>query len=305
MERLEWLGVRLALALAGRLPPAVAARFGRLLGRLAWRAGLRRLVCLENLDRALGRELDAAARQAIGRAAYEHLGESFLEFLALPHRDAGALRGRVEIAGLEHVRAALAGGRGAVVASAHYGNWELGCAGGAAHGLPVTLVVAPLQNRAVDDLVQRVRRGAGLEVLARGMALRRVRRSLAANRLVCFMCDQDARRRGEFVPLFGVPASTPKGAAQIAVRLRVPFLPVLNRRLDGGRHRIEFFAPMTPPPGDEAAQVSALLAAFNRWLEAAVRRDPRQYWWAHRRWKTRPPAESGTAAPTLGAALSR
>lgn len=298
LKRLEWLGVRLALALAGALSPPAAARLGRALGRLAWRAGLRRATSLANLERALGPDLDAEARWRIGRAAYEHLGTSFMEFLGLARCDAEVLRRRVEIVGLEHAQAVLRAGRGAIVASGHYGNWELGSAGGAAYGLPITLVVAPLRNRAVDDLVQRVRGGAGQEVLGRGMALRRVRQALAANRLVCFMCDQDARRRGVFVPLFGVPASTPKGAAQIAVRLGVPFLPVLNRRLDGGRHRVEFFTPLTPPPGDEETQVRGLLAAFNAWLEAAVRADPRQYWWAHRRWKTRPPGGAAHPAPT-------
>jgi KDO2-lipid IV(A) lauroyltransferase len=298
MQRwLEWLGVRLALGLATRLPPAAGAAFGRWLGRSAFGLGVRRRVTLDNLRLALGDSYDEAERRRLGRAAYEHLGTSLMEFLGLGRRDPAWLRDQVEVVGREHAEAALAAGRGAIAASAHYGNWEICSAGGAAHGLPVTFVVAPLRNAAVDDLVQRMRRRAGIEVLPRGMALRRLRGALEANRLVAFMCDQDARRRGVFVPLFGVPASTPKGGAQIAVRTGVPFLPVVNRRLPSGRHRVQFFPPLVPPPGDEETQVRALLAAFNRWLEDIVRQDPRQYWWAHRRWKTRPPASPEPAAP--------
>ena len=102
-------------------------------------------------------------------------------------------------------------------------------------------------------------------------------------------CDQDARQRGVFVPLFGTAASTPKGAAQVALRLQVPFLPVFGTRLADGRHRIEFQAPIEPPPrATEEEAVRFLLASFNARLETVVRRDPSQYWWAHRRWKTQP-----------------
>jgi len=297
--------VRLLALLARRLPPRAARGLGRGLGRGAFVLGVRRRVSLDNLERALGREYDAGARRRIAAAAYEHLGTCLMEFLGLPATSAAERRARLDIEGLEHARAALAAGRGAILVSGHYGNWEVASACAAAHGLPLTFVVQPLGNRAVDRLAVEIRTRAGIEVLRRGMALRRVHRTLAANRLVCFMCDQDARRRGAFVPLFGVPASTPKGAAQLALRLQVPFIPGINRRLADGRQRMRFFAPIAPPPGaSEEEGVRALLAAFNSLLEAAVREEPSQYWWAHRRWKTEPPPEAretmGEPAPTPG-----
>src|SRR5262245_45698967 len=123
------------------------------------------------------------------------------------------------------------------------------------------------------------------------MALRRVDDALAANRLVFMMCDQDARRRGMFVDFFAVPSSTPKGAAQLAWRRGAPMLTALGFRTGCRAHHLTIGAPIaTPVPagGDEEAAVRSLLERFNARLEAAIRSAPEQYWWAHRRWKTRP-----------------
>jgi KDO2-lipid IV(A) lauroyltransferase len=292
-EHLEAGAVRLAFRVAGVLPRRSVAPVGRALGRAAFAAGVRRHVCMANLERAFASTHDLRARRRLAVAAYEHLGVALLETLRLPRLEPEERRALLALDGSAHVQAALAGGKGAIVASGHLGNWEVQGAALAAQGYPVTFVVQRLRNRRVDALIDALRRGIGIDVLPRGMALRRVGAALAANRLVFFMCDQDARRRGVFVPFFGVPASTPKGAAQLAVRFGVPFLPGFGWRLPDGSHRAVFHPPVPPPPGDEEMQVRFLLAAFNARLEAAVRGAPAQYWWAHRRWKTAPPSPLG------------
>jgi Kdo2-lipid IVA lauroyltransferase/acyltransferase len=287
---LEHAALKLALGLANRLPEPAARRLGRGLGRAAHGLGIRTAVARANVDRALGASHSDAERRAVVRAAYAHLGESLVEFLALQTARPESLRTHVDLQGEDHIQAALAAGRGAIMASGHLGNWEVMSAGAAARGYPMTFVVQPLRNTRADALVDGLRKRCGIEVLQRGMALRRVEDALAANRLVFFMCDQDARRRGVFVPFFGVPASTPKGAAQLAIRHRVPFLPAFGWRLPMQRHVAVFGPPIAVPAGDEEAAVRTILAEFNARLEAAVLGAPEQYWWAHRRWKTRPPA---------------
>jgi Kdo2-lipid IVA lauroyltransferase/acyltransferase len=294
-ERLEFLAMRGAAAAVAWLPPRAALHFGRWVGRGAFHLGVRRRVSRDNLGRAFGSTRTIAELDHLARAAYEHLGTSFVEFLRLPRLTPAALRDGFELCGEEHLRAALARGRGAIVASGHLGNWEWMGAALAARGYPVTFVVQTLRNRRVDAFVQDIRRGTGIDVLTRGMELRRVGEALAANRLVFFMCDQDARRRGVFVPFFGVPASTPKGAAQFALRMQVPFVPGFGSRLPDGRHRGTIFPPVVAAAGEEDMAVCELLTAFNRCLEEAVRAAPEQYWWAHRRWKTKPPPASSPA----------
>lgn len=287
---LELFGVRVALALSRGLSETSVARLGRGLGRLALGFGVRRRVARENLSRAFAYR-SADELRSLERRVYEHAGQILFEFLSLPRRDAVSLRAHVEIAGREYADAALAHGRGAIVASGHTGNWEVCAAGCAAHGLPMAVVVQAMSNAAVGERIQAVRRGAGIDVLDRGMALRRVRAALGANKLVFLMCDQDARRHGVFVPFFGVPASTPKGAAQMAIRFGVPFLTAFSSRLHDGRHRLTFGAPIEPQREmQESEAIVDVLQQFNRRLETAIGERPDQYWWVHRRWKTRAPA---------------
>jgi KDO2-lipid IV(A) lauroyltransferase len=290
-DSLELGGIRFAGALLRALPETAARHLGRSLGHAAHALGVRRAVARANVDRALGASLSEPERRAIVRDAYAHLGESMVEFLALPRLDRAELVAAVDVVGEEYLQTSLAAGRGAICASGHFGNWEVMGASVAARGYPVTFVVQPLRNARADELLNDIRRHAGIDVVPRGMALRRVDAALAANRLVFFMCDQDARRRGVFVPFFGIPASTPKGAAQLAIRRQAPFLPVLGRRLRDGRHHLVFGPPIAiPSQMAEENAVREVLQAFNARLESAVRTAPGQYWWAHRRWKTAPPA---------------
>lgn len=289
-EALESLGI-LKLRIATRvLPRRQGLAMGRALGRFACRLGLRRAVSLENVRRALGDRLDVHTRQSTVVSAYEHLGMTVVELLQLPRMSWNTRRSSLEFVGREHLDAALERGRGAIVASAHYGNWEFLGAGGVAHDLPVTFVVQRLRNAKVDAMLRQIRESVGIRVVERGMALRQVRDEIAANRLVGIMCDQDARRRGIFVPFFATPASTHKGAAQLAIRLDTPFIPMFVRRLADGRHRMIVREPIQVPPNmreDEA--IYTMMLRFNQMLEEEIRVDPGQYLWMHRRWKSAPP----------------
>jgi Kdo2-lipid IVA lauroyltransferase/acyltransferase len=297
-DALEMLGLQALRSACAVTPYGSGLAIGRGVGRIVFRMGLRRRVCLQNLERAFGAELDARERRGIAARTYEHVGMILAEIALLPRMPMPERRRRLEIVGMEHLERAQRAGRGAVIASAHYGNWEFIGAGGVAHGIPVTFVVQRQRNRRADALLRRTREQLGMRILDRGMAVRRVRAELEANRFVGIMCDQDARRRGIFVPFFGRPASTHKGAAQLALRLGVPFIPLFGRRLPGGRHRMLVLPPIEPPRNaSETDAVRNMMRDFNAVLESVIREEPDQYLWLHRRWKTqRPPAQPAGVA---------
>lgn len=287
------LGIRMIQVLARALPQRFALVCGRSLGRLGWALGVRRRVCEENLTRAMSDQVSAKELRHIGIGAYEHLAIVALEFFRLLHLSETQRRGLLEIEGIEHLRQARERGRGAIVVTGHYGNWEVLGACAVAHGFPATVVAQRLRNPRIDRFLWQAREAMGMHSLERGMALRGVAEHLEANRLVAFLSDQDARRRGTFAPFFGIPASTPKGAAQLALRHRVPFIPFFGMRLPDGRHRMVVHPPLEPPAQvAEEEAVHSLMSRFNVLLEEAIREQPSQYLWLHRRWKTSAPERS-------------
>ena len=195
---------------------------------------------------------------------------------------------RVEIDGLEHLKDAAVQGRGVLLLTAHLGNWELLAAAQPLTGLPLSVVLRPLDQPRLDRVVERLRRRTGAELISKRRALPDVLDALRRGRMVGILLDQNATRaEGIFAPFFGTPASTSRGLAVIALRTEAPVVPVFIRRLERGRHLIEV-GPVVPPPERD---VVAFTTSFNEAIEKAIRRAPEQWFWLHKRWKTRPRPE--------------
>jgi Kdo2-lipid IVA lauroyltransferase/acyltransferase len=276
--------------LLAHFPVRAGLWIGRRLGDLIWLVlPRRRAMTLDNLTRAFGDERPAAELTQLGRRSFEHLGMNLVEACGFFFRAPSVLLSRVELHGMEHVDAAVAQGKGVLVLTAHYGNWELLAASHALGDVPLSVVVRPLDAPVVDRVVERFRRRSGVELIAKRRALREVLEALRRGRMVGMLLDQNASRaEGVFAPFFGVPASTSKALAVISLRSGAPVLPAFIRRTEGGHHRVEVEPPVPAPPGGDVADYTA---AFNRRIEAAIRRAPEQWFWMHNRWKTRPRAE--------------
>jgi len=289
---LGWLALAivtpLGLALAW-LPARVGLWVGARLGDLAWAAlPRRRTVALENLTRAFP-ERPAPELARVGRDSFRHLGMNFVESCVFYFRPPARLLSRVSIEGLSHFEAADALGRGMLLLTAHYGNWELLAASHALARFPLSVVMRPLDSPAFEPILERFRLRSGVELITKRRALTDIVEALRRRRMVGILLDQNAsRREGVFVPFFGVPASTSKGMALIALRTGAPVLPVFIRRRPDGRHVVHAGAPV-PVPSD--GDVVAFTRAFNEAIEAAIRAAPEQWFWLHRRWKTRPEEE--------------
>ncbi len=283
---LEALLARGLFAATRTLPWPGGTRVGAVLGTLAHAARLRRRVAEDNLARAFP-ERDAAERAAILAAHYREAGRIAAEYARLPEL-ARARDGDVvaEIHGLEHFESQR--GRGAIVMTGHYGNFELFGAYFCRLN-PIDFVVKPLSNPRTEALVADLRRRAGVGVIPLGGGLKHIFKSLRAGRWVAMLADQDARRHGVFVPYFGRLASTPEGPARLALQTGVPIMMGFIRRRPDGRHRVDFEAPYFPPGDASEENVRAVTAWHTARLEREVRAHPEQWFWLHRRWKTAPP----------------
>lgn len=288
------LGARgLDRLLGARLSEGMAAW----LGRVVYRLGIRRGVAESQL-RAAFPDRDAAWVRATARASYEHLGREAMAMLRLSRQGAEDVIAATEVEGIEALREAVDAGRGAVVVTGHFGNWEIGGASVAARGVPLDVVAQRQKNPYFDRLINHARARLGMTVIRRGGATRAALRSLRKGRAVALVADQDARRRGIFVPFFGRPASTHRGPAVLALRSGAPVFMGTAIRQPGGIYRSRILPVPVPEGSDPEERADRLTAALAAALEAAVREAPGSYLWQHRRWKTEPlPATAPDSRP--------
>jgi len=299
-HRLEYAGVRLFHWIVNALPMAGARELGAGFGRAAFSLGIRRRVTMAHLERVFGDEKSPAELLAIARESYENFGRMTFEFARFPRLSPALVRETVSLTGGEHLDRALEGGSGAILVGGHFGNWEL-AATLATRGYPLTFLVGEQHNILVDRMMNRLRERFGVEIVPLTGSLLGVLRALRSNRIVAMLSDQDAGRRGVFVDFLGRSASTPYGPGRLAARTGAPLLPGNAVRRDRARHEIVVSPPVAPPPdgmeGEDA--VRHYTQAYTTALESLVRRYPEQYFWMHRRWKTRPPEEPSKASAAV------
>jgi KDO2-lipid IV(A) lauroyltransferase len=274
-------------AAVSALPERAADRFGRRAGRVLQRIGIRKDVVESNLRIAFPDRDDAWIRSTMTKA-YEHLGREAAAMMRLSKLDPVAVIERTIPSGWDDLEDALALGRGVLLVTGHYGNWEIAAATVASRGVPIAAIVRRQGNRLVDERLQALRRNLGVETIYQGQAPSRVPRILRANGVVGIVGDQDARKSGVFVPFFGRPASTHRGPALFALRLGAPVFACIARRLPGDDIRYEVAGERVEfnPTGVLDADVRALTAELALRLERQVRVAPEQYFWFHKRWKT-------------------
>jgi KDO2-lipid IV(A) lauroyltransferase len=295
-HRLEYVGVRVAVGCLKRFPTGLAYRLGERMGVLAWRIGIRREVVLANLSAAVGLT-GGEDPPRIAAACYRHVGRSFAELAVIPGLSADEVKALVTFEGLEHVRAAVDAGRGVIALSGHYGSPEVMTVGLAAHGMDPHVLVAPMRNPLVSDFFSRHREAYGVHPVEVGPSMRELIRVLRKGAMVCMAADQDAGRHGLFVDFLGRAASTATGPVELARRTGAAIVFGTVRRREDGTHVAVIDPPITiEDRGDDAATVRYYVEDLSRRLERAVREVPEQWFWLHRRWKTKPPSKDGAGA---------
>ncbi|CAN5636809.1 lipid A biosynthesis lauroyl acyltransferase [soil metagenome] len=290
-SRVEYAMTRALEAGVTVLPAGAAQRVGEAIGALI-RSPLRirRSTVEDNLRRAFPDASEQWMDQIVAET-YRHLGREAVAMVRLSSLTREQVIEQTTVANWGEIAATLDEGRGALLVTGHYGNWEVAAAAVAARGYPIEAVVKRQRNLRVDARVQEARRRLGVGTIDMSEAPRRIPRALASGHAIGMVADQDARASGVWVPFFDVPTSTFRGPALFALRFGAPVFAAVARRLEDGRYRVESERIQVPRTGDQDRDVLLLTAALAAHLEGAIREDPGQYFWFHKRWKTRPPTE--------------
>ncbi|MCK4545860.1 MAG: lysophospholipid acyltransferase family protein [Candidatus Eisenbacteria sp.] len=290
-HKIEYAAVQGIAVAARALPLRLGLAYGAFLGWLVFDVfRVRRRVTLDNLRNALGEQTPEKERVGIGRRTYMNFGRFMIEFCRFPLLSADNIGSLVEFRGIEHLEQALERGKGVIILSPHFGNWELLGVGLKLIGYRMNFLVGEQHNKAVDSLMNQLRLSTGVGIIPKGYALRGVIQALRGNELVGLLADQDARGSGCFVEYFGRPTSTPRGPASFALKTGAVILPCFILRKPGGRHEVVLEKPIDPVPGDDREEdVRKYTQAHVSVLERYVRMYPDHWFWPHRRWKTKPP----------------
>lgn len=296
LGRKDWLifqALRAILHLLSLLPDFVLYPLGMLGGYIMYVADRRHVaIGMVNLGIAFP-ERSESERRRILRTSYLNLGRGAAEYVRLGGFFYRRLVGRVAYDRFQYwdELKRLYPGRGIVVLSAHFGNFELMATAHALHGHPITLVHHTQHFLAGDALMTWVRERAGVNVVRKRSAARAVLAGLGHGELVGVPFDQNAKR-GEaiFVPFFGEPAATSRTLARVVRRSNALVVPVfIVREPDNRSHRIAIGdAIPLQQTSDPEADIAENTRRFLRPIEDIVRRYPGQFLWQHRRYRTRP-----------------
>ena len=297
-NRAELAAFRAAAAALSALPRSASDAASRALGRWVLSAlPRRRTILRRNLETAFP-EAGAAEIDALARGSAEALGVSLAEFLEVASLSGEEIRRRIEVEGEENLRAARALRRGVFLLSAHLGGWELGAIRAGMLGEPIAPVVRPLDNPLLERELSRRRTRFGNRPISKRDAARDVLRALRRRETIAILIDQNVLpKEAVFVPFFGRLAATTPALARFQIATGAPVVPVFTWPRGGGRYRLIFESPIYAEEfqadPDRDAAVRRATARYMAVTEAAIRKEPSAWLWAHDRWRTRPPEPVG------------
>jgi len=287
------LSARLLLAflwLFHWLPLGVQAAIGSAVGRLGWHlVASRRKVALRNLELCFP-ELGAGERERLAREHFRWLGRSYLERGLLWYASPARLRRLIRVEG--DVGLADRSDKPVMWLVPHFMALDVAGASALLFQNKKAISIYQRQSNAVLDAA--LRRGrlrfGNAEIFSRDEAGKALMRAIRRGDAFFNLPDMDfGTRDAAFVPFFGVQAVTLLAPSRLARALDMIVQPVVAEMLPGGKgYLVRYEAPWTDFPSDDPVADSARM---NRWIESEIRRNPAQYLWVHRRFKTRPPGE--------------
>jgi len=268
-------------------PFSAAPRLGRWLGR-ALRTGSekRTRIAAENLSRSRETLLPHLPAEILEKA-FDNLGQGMVELLMTPRLlQSHRLEGLVRFEKRDVIRRLLDEGRGAILAIAHSGNYELAGIALARSGCPLTSLARPIVNRWMDRYLRRLRTSTGQRILPREAAAPGMVRVLRRNELLVVQMDLDAKDSGVHVDFMGRPMLALRSPAVLSLRVGSPIVVVDTYRA-GGVHHCAFSDPIYPAPFRGLPDpTSALTQCVMERVESQVRRRPDQWMWMLDPWRS-------------------
>jgi len=278
--------------LLGLIPIRVGQFLGRMLGRFLGIAAVGPLkTSLTGLRMVFGDRMSEEELRRLNRRVVIHFAQMLFEVPHVFKLNSENLHRYVYFENEAVFAEALARGKGCFILTGHFGNWELMSAAITLRFKTDGIAVArPVDFSPVEQLMLRLRTRFGTEIVPKKKAMKKLLMGARKNKTMGILLDQNVDwYEGVFVPFMGKPACTNKGLALIAMKTGAPVIPVFSARQPDGRYRVMFEKEVDlVRTGSKIFDTEENTAMFNRIINKYIHWYPEQWFWFHKRWKTRP-----------------
>lgn len=275
--------------IAHLMPIRVNLWIGRRLGGIAFFINKkRRLIAYANLKAAFAKEKSPKELRSITKRVYVNLVQSFAEILSLTKVNKAYANKYVEVVNMERIENAGKSGRGTMLLTAHFGDWELSSMVSAMKDFPITVLAREQKMKRLNELLNRLRESKGCKVVRKGMSTKNILKELYKKNMVGILSDQDAGKNGAFVNFFNRPTSAHIGPFEIAKRTDSIILPNFIVRKYGPLHKLYLEEYIDTRDAETEEDLKKSLQKYMSLLEVYVRKYPDQWLWLHKRWKSTP-----------------
>ena len=280
---------RLIISLLKHIPLSLRRIFAVFIARLSYYLSLKhRLIAIHNLMRSFP---DRPLKEIIRLAKESYISFTLVavDFFDIPYLNKDNLHRWISIEGLDNYTEACKEGKGVLIFSAHFGNWEIGNAALAIMTRPFIFVYRVFDSPLLERGIIGVRASYGNISLSKDKAMRPMIRLLKNGASINLLIDQNvAWYEGVFVDFFGRKACTTPGLALLALHTKAPVLPVFTRRLPDGKYLLEIGKKVEIVSSENReADILTNTQNFTKIIEDHVRQYPEQWLWFHQRWKTK------------------
>ncbi len=289
MDTLLFILARIVILPLQLLPLKLVAQLGRIGGTIAWRLDRRhRKVAIDNLTRCFEKEKTATEIESIAKENFHRLGENYASAIKTATMSPSAIKKIVSVKVADKLPEPSAEYSGnVVIATGHFGNFEL--YGHTSLFLPrfqIATTYRALRQASLNRLMQSLRNRSGCWFFERRSEARQLKAAMqSGNVMLGLLADQHAGDRGAWLPFFGVECSTSTAPAVFALRYDCPLHPAMCYRIGLARWEIEIGKAIPTHHNGARRPVDDITLDMNRALEQAIRRDPANWFWVHRRWK--------------------
>jgi KDO2-lipid IV(A) lauroyltransferase len=247
---------------------------------------IRKNVVIENLKIAFP-ENNSEEIKRLSFKVYKSFAITLIEIMYLPFITKEDLIGSVECSNSNLIVEKYNQGKGIILLSAHYGNWEFVAMSVAAQiGLPFSVIVKPLRNTLVYEWMNKNRTRFGNEVVPLGISIRKTYQTLKEKKITAMVADQRGPREGVKVNFFNREVSVYTGPAALALKTGAPIIYGIPVRDKNYKYKTELVEiSQNDLPDDEEGKIKELSQRHTSYLEKIIREFPEQWLWMHKRWK--------------------